>query len=267
MGRFNRKVANQRLKKLVEAAGAGMARVYKHISEGPFAIVSASRGTLSEEENAARTEELKATFGQYAGGGFIPAAGVWEGVPEDSIILPGVSREVALAVAQQYDQDAVIWGDQGQFYLLDKTGQVLDQGPVSEYFHYLGKGDEAEEPEGVPGFTELPKGQRFQLRAPQASVWQYDGVPVQPEKVRGGLAVKDKFAFSLGPKPDLTADGVPFFFILEADGPGLPKFGFAVHEEGLPSDPHLRVVTECKGHVWKLPKTWLAAYLPLKRVV
>lgn len=259
MGRFNKRIAalgKSRIALRVEAAGAGMARIYKHISQGPFAILSACKGA-DPEVDAKNMAELMAS-----GSGFLPTAGVFKGIPEDSMLLPGASKEQALALGKKYNQEMVIWGDEGTMYLLNQDGSVANSWPVAESFHYLGKGEESEPSDN---YTETEKGHKFEFREPKTALWTYRGVPLQPEEVRAALSVKGKFAFSLGPAMDFEAEGVPFFYIAAGQSYYTPKFGYAIHAPTTPAEPFLHIKVKGSGF-WKMEKKDLAAYLPCKRV-
>jgi hypothetical protein len=200
---------------------AGLSRVYEHMAKGTFAIVSASRGEAPD--NAKRTATLKEKA-RAMGLGFMPAVGVWEGASEDSLFIPDASKEQAEQLGNAFEQDAVIWGDGGFYWLIElKSGAENGPFPVEDAFHHMDQGEDAQY------FTEM-KGKKWRL-APEAPV----ETEVQPAPVvakLGGIKVKGK-AFGIHKGFDLEREGQPFFFWTgnEKFAYLVPNCGFAVHDK------------------------------------
>jgi len=89
-------------------------RIYQHISDEnkKFAIVSPYRSEYSEKENKQRMSELKQKVHQM-GFGFIQMLSRWvedgEAFDEQSLLIPNISREVAIKLGKEYEQSSIIY--------------------------------------------------------------------------------------------------------------------------------------------------------------
>jgi len=205
------------LKKVLIAAG--LSRVYEHMAHGDFAIVSAERQGSNEQDNATRTADLKESV-RDLGYGFMPAVGGWKGVSENSVFIPNAKKEDAVELGKKYQQEAVIYGVDGQYWLVDiKTGTETGPSPVENQFRHLDQGQESEY------YTQM-KGRKWKLESPESPE-----VKVPAEEVRASMSVKGRsFTFSNG--FDLERGGQPFFFWTGVDKFAcfVPPYGFAVHD-------------------------------------
>lgn len=88
------------------------------IKSADFAVLSASRGTLSDADNQARTNELAATLRSMglrayeADGVYTYLSGPEQGqtVHERSLLVPGLPRDVAVRLGKRYSQESVLVG-------------------------------------------------------------------------------------------------------------------------------------------------------------
>lgn len=102
-----------------------LGRILRHFRERDFAVLSAFKRGLPEEENLERQWRLSRDI-RVRGLGYIPIVGRWEGVHERSLFVPNMAREDALELGRKYEQDAVIWGSRGEAELLDaRTGEAV----------------------------------------------------------------------------------------------------------------------------------------------
>ena len=230
--------------RIVQAAG--LSRIFRHLDEGPFAIVSAERGTMTPEENEQRTQDLKTRI-RDLGFGFIPAIGMWEGAEENSLFIPDIPRDAAQGLSSMFDQDAFIWGDEGTYSVISTLGgNVYDSGTVKDRFHYLGK-----EEVDAPAYTEV-KQRRFKLGTRRFTPNLKVGVSERGMRVGGKNITLSGF--------DLDRSGQLFFF-----WNGLDKFsglirtcGYAVHDDG----PGRHLVYDDSGSFVNIEL--LKVYLPLR---
>jgi hypothetical protein len=201
---------------------AGLSRVYEHLSEGPFAIMSSWKSWFSDEENSKRDNRLRVRL-HNLGLGFLPAKGVWKNLEgeldsEASLFIVGIDRQTALGLAKHFQQAELIWGDSGRYDLLDaNTGISKKGGPVSDDFHHLDPGE-------VPpsGKTEVKK-KPFTL-----SGRPFDGV-INAEECYGGWAVGNRQRWWPGMSKTAKWDrgGRPYFFWNKLDHKSTwPRFGF-----------------------------------------
>lgn len=234
---------------VVEAVG--ISRVFEHMTEESFGILSASRYTLSAEENMKRTKHLKEEIREM-GYGFIPANGVWEGSSEASVFIPLISLKDIQKLSAMFDQDTFIWGDNGEYREIETVGgHVRQTGKSKERFHFLGKGDDADE---AQAFTEM-KGNRWTL-APETKE------SLTPQEVHafrvGGFSTKGN-KWTLTNKIDMGRQGQAFFFLHGFDSGKFnsPRFGIAVHD----LKDVVQLHYDDSGST--MPLSGLDAYLPL----
>jgi hypothetical protein len=131
---------------------AGLGRVVQHmISDGQWGIVSAHSTPLNKDvqmsgqgtthpENKQRGAELK-DFLREKGIGFIQMSGAWvdeeveKFIKEESLLLPNVDDAFVQAIAQKYNQDSYIFGQNGKFFLKNtETGNIEKGGNVKDHF-------------------------------------------------------------------------------------------------------------------------------------
>jgi hypothetical protein len=153
----------------------GMSRLWHWLTESKFGIISAERGNKTPQENKERTLELKKILAME-GYGFYPATGFWEGVSESSFFVPQISKEVLLDVGKHFDQDAIIFGDQGESGLYDcVTGDLLfPKIDVKKHFQILSEEEKAklEEEKAEIGFTRVKRDKDTFTIDPNLEEWR-----------------------------------------------------------------------------------------------
>lgn len=232
-------------------AAAGLARVYEHMAEGPFAIVSAARDNLSERENESRMDKLKSRVRDHHG--FLPATGVWmSGTGPDHVFVPGVSLDAAIGLAREFDQPRILWADRGRYWLYGADGDAKDGDDVAKHFWHLDPG--LVPPEVMTQIKRYPfvfRGQAF------------EGV-AEADRLFGNWALQGRQRFYPGFSDfqDPKVPGKPFFYWNE---PGkrlpYPRFGFGVEnpKKALEKDRVLH------GGSWSHIGSYVV-FLPLNRV-
>jgi hypothetical protein len=155
---------------ITRLASAGLVKLWNHMLNGPFAIISAHNGKDNiTEEGRAKNNERQGKLKQEianAGFGFFDMKGVWENselskyIPEKSLFVIGIDESATHELANLYQQEAYIWGDMGSFIVREtKTGNALVQGNVKDCFRQLTPQDLKEieqRQEGRPfGYSEI----------------------------------------------------------------------------------------------------------------
>jgi hypothetical protein len=106
---------------------ASLSRIWQHIQNGKtFAVISAYRGSNSEQENRSLHEKLKQDV-RSKGYGFIeqksgytyanPQTGEEGNVEEQSLFIPEISKADAVSLATKYQQESILWKDTNEFVL------------------------------------------------------------------------------------------------------------------------------------------------------
>jgi len=106
----------------------GLSRIWQHIqSSKTFAVISAFRGSNTEEVNLERHNSLKNDV-RSLGHGFIeqksgytyanPETGEEGNVDERSLFIPNISKEDAVALGKKYQQESILWKDADEFVIL-----------------------------------------------------------------------------------------------------------------------------------------------------
>jgi hypothetical protein len=133
-------------------AGAGLSRLLHHMVSGPFAVMSAHRGTgdtpESRAENNRRQKELKRHL-RDKGYGFIETHGAWKEdadlpfVREHSVFIPNIGEADAHELGAIFDQQAVLVGDDGRARVnfLDGETPPMDLGHIRDSLHIVQPGD------------------------------------------------------------------------------------------------------------------------------
>lgn len=204
---------------------AGLARIYEHLADGPFAILSAWKKELPPEENSRRDNQLRVSI-HNLGLGFMPAKGVWREAPdslqhEDSLFIIGVDRQTAVDLANRFQQRQVIWGDGGTYNFINaQTGaDEGERGVVADRFHHLDPGE-------VPpqGKTEIKK-KPFTFKDAA-----FEGV-INADECYGGWALgnNQRWAPGFERQANWSKVGKPYFFWSEFKSKlPWPRFGFAI---------------------------------------
>lgn len=135
-----------------------LGRIYQHVVSNPkmnsWAVITASRGELSKEENKKRNKELEADL-RKMGLGFAHADGMWRECKDQTIeykncpeelrvpteekvlFIPNISKEHAKALGKKYNQDSVLFADgearkNGEATFIDsKSGEEFNIGKFS----------------------------------------------------------------------------------------------------------------------------------------
>ena len=151
-------------------AEAGMARFYNQMADQKFALITAYRpkDERTPEQNEKAQRDLKARVSGMDLG-FVEGPGVWQGGSgEPTLFITGIEMDDAVALGKAFNQQAVYWGDEGEYYSVScATGDVAYEGRVAEHFKFLGKEYEAEPWSGPDqGHTTVNKN-RFTLVPPR----------------------------------------------------------------------------------------------------
>ena len=124
--------------KIMDLLESSLSRVWKHIKgDNSFAVISAFRGSNTQKENLQNHSELKKAV-KSLGLGFIeqksgytytnPDTGE-EGLAEEmSLFIPNIELKQAIKLAQEFDQESIIYKDQNRFDLVnssDSPGKVM----------------------------------------------------------------------------------------------------------------------------------------------
>jgi hypothetical protein len=164
------------LKEIYEAVlkEASLSRVWQLVEEDKydFAIISASRGKYTPQENASRFFQLKKEVNEKRLGGFVELrggyvetdqeTGVQTTVTEDSLLISGITKQNALALGAKFEQETILWKDATGFaYLSAQQGEnfgkptvhfkkgagkdnlTLAKEVISQFFSMLKKGSHA----------------------------------------------------------------------------------------------------------------------------
>lgn len=126
--RLNEGVAGHRLTE------TSLSRVWKFWKERPFAILTAWRSDKTTEENRRNLHQLKDRL-RARGYGYVPLLGRWKDpadpdapvTEEPSLFVPAREggegpeglRALALQLAQEYNQDGIVWADGEKAYIID----------------------------------------------------------------------------------------------------------------------------------------------------
>lgn len=97
-----------------------------------FAVVSAFRAGLSQEENERRHAQLCEVL-KNDGLDFHETSGAWDGVQEKAVFVAGMARDEVAELASYFGQDAYIWGDMEEYCVFDtRTGSIIGCHDASE---------------------------------------------------------------------------------------------------------------------------------------
>ena len=135
-----------------------LGRIYQHVVSNPkmnsWAVITASRGELSKDENKKRNKELEADL-RKMGLGFAHADGMWRECKDQTIeykncpeelrvpteekvlFIPNISKENAKALGKKWNQDSVLFADgearkNGEATFIDsKSGEEFNIGKFS----------------------------------------------------------------------------------------------------------------------------------------
>jgi len=165
------------LKRLLTAGGT--TRVFRWLTEGPFAIVSAGRPEKDAGQKVRDRSELKSRIVQD-GYGFYPAQGFYKGVPENSFLVPGLPLEKALEYGRMFypPQETVMWGKDGEyaFYAIS-DGEPGPKRSVKEDFAILREPElrEMTEKGKDVGVTKVRQDPRTWTMDPRIREWRAEG--------------------------------------------------------------------------------------------
>lgn len=103
-----------------------------------FAVVSAFRAGLSQEENERRHAQLCEVL-ENDGLDFHETSGAWDGVREKAVLVAGMARDEAAELASYFGQDAYIWGDMEEEYCVfnTRTGSIIGCHDASEFDQHI----------------------------------------------------------------------------------------------------------------------------------
>ena len=179
------------LKRFVEAGGTS--RIFRWLTEGTFAIVSANHKEKTPGQNAKDEDSLKAKV-LSDGYGFYTAAGFYEGVQEDSLFIPDLPLEKALEYGRMFDppQREVVWGRDGQYAFHRMDGTSSDSRSAADDFTILKEPEVKRIVEEEPdvGLTKVRRDPRTWTTDPRAKEWRERG------NKRSYIAVSDPRSMS-----------------------------------------------------------------------
>jgi hypothetical protein len=122
------------------------------MTDQPFAIISAHRGTAQSPEERAHNNAQMAKLKQLvfeSGHSFIDTGGAWtekgDDVPsypvkEHSIFIPNISKEEALELGKMFEQDGVTVGKNGEYEIISSNGGEVFTGCEEPYIGMPYKG-------------------------------------------------------------------------------------------------------------------------------
>jgi hypothetical protein len=148
----------QNLRKRIYASG--LSRILKKSINGPFAILSAWRGNVRVnpkllDDNKKDDIALRQLVREL-GYGFVRLYGLYTYVGEkniskvaneESLFIPGISQDEARSLAQACFQESYIWGDNGQWAMLNSETNNVEwgaQGNVVDDFRFIGASEDPE---------------------------------------------------------------------------------------------------------------------------
>lgn len=121
---------------------ARKARLFQYIEDPgkSFAIISASRGEYSLEENVERTRQLKADVRALKLGYVELVGGYVETdkngnkieVTEPSLLIPGISKDKAIELGEKFEQESILFKEGSEMSYIATTGE--DKGEVQASF-------------------------------------------------------------------------------------------------------------------------------------
>jgi hypothetical protein len=121
-------------------AESSLSRVWQQVEDNKrsFAVVSASRGEYSNEENEERHVELKVLI-RKMGYGFIEMKGSYRErngfVSEKSLFIPSIKRKEAIELGKRFEQEGVLYKDDKEFVEIDPSNGNIK----SEFIKSSGK--------------------------------------------------------------------------------------------------------------------------------
>lgn len=176
-----------------------LGRIYQHVVSNPkmksWAVITASRGELTPAENKKRNKELENQL-RGLGLGFAHADGMWreckdqtieyKNCPEEMrvptqekvLFIPNISKEDAVKLGKQWNQDSVLFADgeerkNGEATFIDsKSGEAFNIGKFSP-----GKISQ--------GYTKLKSGQVFTFEPKEDEPKKDEPLKVEPKAEPG----------------------------------------------------------------------------------
>lgn len=116
----------------------GDARIFNHLTNGAFAILTSERFDVSAKENSRNLSELKQHLIKDKFG-FYPASGFYAGASESSLFVPNLPLDKACELGKKYNQETILWGKNGEygFYNPATKKLVAEKQDVKENFSIL----------------------------------------------------------------------------------------------------------------------------------
>lgn len=151
---------------LKRLAAVGLSRMWQQMLKNSFGIVSAYKGvdTFSPEgkaKNQQRDEQLRDLL-RHFDVGFVQMDGFWtdEAIQkvtgEKSLFIAGADESTIKAVAELYDQDSYVYGNNGEFVIRPtKGGPDYMSGRVADYIRQVNPSDQ------VPANYSETKGRKW----------------------------------------------------------------------------------------------------------
>jgi hypothetical protein len=105
-----------------------MWRVLTSFRDGPFGITSAFKPHASKGDNLKSQFELGLKITDL-GHTYLAQVGAWNGVRERCLFIPEIKKDAVQALAQEFEQEAYIWGSNGRWHCHDSLDdRVLAEG-------------------------------------------------------------------------------------------------------------------------------------------
>ena len=134
MRRITKTESNQNVRERYKQESS-WGRIIQHIEgSATFAVISSHVQDFSEDANERRHENLRREIRQM-GYGYIEmdsgytykaTQGGEAQALEQAFFIPEITKDEALSLGQKYDQETIIWKDQGQFAVIFSTTGAVD---------------------------------------------------------------------------------------------------------------------------------------------
>lgn len=106
-------------------------RLVQHIKENSFGIISGFQAGKDKKENLKNHNKLKEQI-RSLGYGYKEMKGFWKGESKEleeeySLFVPKITYKDIVALAKEYNQEAVVYGNKDEVVLLSKTGNPIKE--------------------------------------------------------------------------------------------------------------------------------------------
>ncbi len=184
---------------------SGLSRLYQHMTESDFAIISADLDKFSKKENDEKERDMGHVIQMEYGYGYIEIDSYFtysdtgERVAERSFFIPSMTYDDAKAIASDFGQGSFIWGGDLQghvgLFLVSGDGRMLQEFPHTawgmnaaweDYSSHRGKSFHYSSPDEVilalPESTFEGRGRKMIWfhTATKGRSWTFDGGLIDP---------------------------------------------------------------------------------------